>query len=104
SHGYDIVSHNELNPALGSREEYNAWTDAIRAKGLRHVMDFVPNHIGIGTGENVWWNDLLENGPSSQFAEFFDIEWNPPTGSHANKVLLPVLGSQFGEEVDQSRI
>jgi (1->4)-alpha-D-glucan 1-alpha-D-glucosylmutase len=99
-----VADHGALNPVLGDEADYRAWTEAMRERGLRHVADFVPNHVGIGTGENRWWLDVLENGRSSEYADFFDIDWEPPTGGLRNKVLLPVLGGQFGEELEAGRL
>ncbi|MGE3456020.1 MAG: malto-oligosyltrehalose synthase, partial [Kofleriaceae bacterium] len=103
-HGYNVANHGQLNPELGGDEAHRAWTDAMRARGLQHIMDFVPNHVGIGSGENPWWLDVLENGPSSEFAEFFDIDWDPPTTGLRGKVLLPVLSAQFGEELEAGKL
>ncbi|HEY7820137.1 MAG TPA: alpha-amylase family glycosyl hydrolase, partial [Vicinamibacteria bacterium] len=103
THGYNVADHGALNPELGGEDAYRAWTEAMKAAGLRHLADFVPNHVGIGSGENRWWLDVLENGPSSQYGDFFDIDWEPPTGGLRNKVLLPVLGGQFGEELEAGR-
>ena len=74
THGYNLVDPTLLNPEIGSTEALVAWTDALRARGMGHVVDFVPNHMGIRTGENAWWIDVLENGPCSRFADYFDIE------------------------------
>ncbi len=104
THGYDVVDHAALHPELGTREEYDAFTDGMRSRDLRHVMDFVPNHVGIGSGENAWFWDVLENGASSLYADFFDIDWHPPALGLADKVLLPVLGRQFGQEVTDGNI
>jgi isoamylase len=104
AHGYDIVDHAQLNPELGTREDHAAWTEAMRARGLVHILDFVPNHVGIGGGQNPWWNDVLENGRSSLYADHFDIDWDPPSGDLRDKVLLPVLGGQFGQELESGRI
>ncbi|HEX3346449.1 MAG TPA: malto-oligosyltrehalose synthase, partial [Polyangiaceae bacterium] len=104
THGYDIVDHGALDPALGTPEELRELTDELRKRGMRHVVDFVPNHVGIGTGENAWWNDVLESGASSRYAEFFDVEWRPPASALEDKILLPVLGRQFGQEIDDLRV
>jgi glycogen debranching enzyme GlgX/malto-oligosyltrehalose synthase len=104
SHGYDVVDHASLDPSLGSLDDYHAFTDEMRARALRHVLDFVPNHVGIGSSENAWWVDVLENGPSSMYADFFDIDWRPPTSGLTDRVLLPVLGRQFGEEIDDAKL
>jgi isoamylase len=103
-HGYDVVDHSVLNPELGTDDDHRALSEALVSRGLRHVLDFVPNHVGIGSGENAWWLDVLENGPSSTYADSFDIEWDPPAAAHARKVLLPILGQQFGAEVDDAKI
>jgi len=71
---------------------------------MGHILDFVPNHMGVGTDENAWWQDVLENGPSSRYASYFDIDWDPlKTDLHA-KVLLPVLGEQFGEVLEIGKL
>ncbi len=104
THGYNIVDHAHVGPELGSQEEYAAWTDGLRARGMGHVLDMVPNHMGIGSGENRWWNDVLESGMASLSADYFDIEWDPPKIGMRGKVLLPVLGGQFGEELEAGRL
>jgi glycogen operon protein len=104
THGYDVVDHSVLNPELGSDADFAALTDALAARGMERMADFVPNHVGIGSGENPWWIDVLENGPSSRFADFFDVEWLSPERALRSKVLLPVLGRQFGQEVDDGEI
>jgi len=68
------------------------------------LLDVVPNHMGVGHGTNPWWQDVLQNGRTSKFADFFDIEWNPLKGELHNKVLLPILGNQYGEELDSGRL
>ena len=80
THGYDVSNHNEINPEVGGREAHEAFVGAVAGHGLLHVVDFVPNHMGIGTGTNAWWNDVLENGPSSPSAKFFDVDWRSGDG------------------------
>ena len=77
THGYDIVDHNALNPELGSEDDFRAMVDALKANGLGQVLDFVPNHMGVGGADNVWWLDVLEWGPDSARAGYFDIDWEP---------------------------
>ena len=95
-HGYDITDHNTLNPEIGTREEYDRFVEALQARGMGQILDVVPNHMGIAAGCNRWWNDVLENGPSSPYAGFFDVDWDPVKRQLANKVLLPILGDQYG--------
>ena len=90
-HGYDITDHNKLNAAIGSREDYDAWIAELHAHGMGQMLDFVPNHMGIAEPLNEWWMDVLENGPSSIYAPYFDIDWQPLKSDLRDKVLLPIL-------------
>lgn len=94
-HGYDIVDPTRLNAEIGTEEDYRAMVDALQQHGMGQLMDVVPNHMGI-TRHNRWWQDVLENGPSSPYASFFDIDWNPLKSELQDKVLLPILGDQYG--------
>jgi len=103
-HGYDIVDHSALNPEIGSREAYDRMAAALDARGMGQILDVVPNHMGIARGANAWWNDVLENGPSSPYAEFFDIDWRPVAPHLADKVLLPILGDQYGRALENQEL
>jgi (1->4)-alpha-D-glucan 1-alpha-D-glucosylmutase len=103
-HGYDIVDPTRLNPDIGSEEDYWAWVESLRAHDMGHVLDVVPNHMGIAKSANPWWLDVLENGPSSRFARFFDIEWHPVKGELADKVLIPILGDAYGEALERQEL
>ncbi|HEV2107588.1 MAG TPA: malto-oligosyltrehalose synthase [Thermomicrobiales bacterium] len=104
THGYDVDDYSRLNPELGSDADYDALIEALDRHGLGHVMDFVPNHMGIGRGTNRWWMDVLENGRSSPFATFFDIDWDPLKPDLRGKVLLPFLGDQYGVVLEQGEL
>ncbi len=103
-HGYDITDHNKLNDAIGSRAEYDAWVADLRSRGMGQVLDFVPNHMGIGEPTNLWWADVLENGPSSEFAPYFDIDWQPLKSDLRDKVLIPILGDQYGRVLERGEL
>ena len=103
-HGYDITDHNKLNAAIGTREEYDAWIAELHARGMGQLLDFVPNHMGIGEPLNQWWMDVLENGPSSIYAPYFDIDWHPLKSDLAGKVLLPILGDQYGRVLERGEL
>lgn len=104
THGYDVVDHRQLDPALGSEQEFGALSDELRAGGLGLMIDIVPNHMGIDDPHNAWWQDVLENGPGSTYAKYFDIDWNPPKAALGGKVLLPVLGDQFGKVLEDQQL
>ena len=103
-HGYDITDHNKLNAAIGSREDYDAWIAELHAHGMGQILDFVPNHMGIGEPRNQWWMDVLENGPSSIYAPYFDIDWHPLKPELHDKVLLPILGDQYGRVLERGEL
>jgi (1->4)-alpha-D-glucan 1-alpha-D-glucosylmutase len=103
-HGYDVCDHNEVNPELGTREDFNTLATALRDNGMGLVLDFVPNHMGIAEPENGWWMDVLENGPSSPYAKFFDIDWRPLKRELENRVLLPILGDQYGRVLEGGQL
>src|SRR2546428_610689 len=86
-----LFYHNELNSSIGTEEEYNEMVAQLHRQGLYQILDIVPNHMGIGETSNGWWMDVLENGPSSLYAPYFDIDWKPLKAELTNKVLLPVL-------------
>ena len=103
-HGYDVTDHTSINPEIGTDEELAAVLEELRHRGLGLVIDVVPNHMAIDDESNRWWWDVLENGPSSPFAKFFDIDWAPPKEDLTNKVLLPILGDQYGKVLENGEI
>src|SRR5881396_2598583 len=100
-HGYDITDHNKLNAAIGSRTDYDAWIGRLHEHSMGQLLDFVPNHVGIADSRNQWWMDVLENGRSSRYAPYFDIDWEPRKFDLRNKVLLPILSDQYGRALER---
>jgi (1->4)-alpha-D-glucan 1-alpha-D-glucosylmutase len=103
-HGYDLLDHSKFNPEIGTEKEYDEWIDELKKYGMGQVLDIVPNHMSITEDENSWWMDVLENGPSSAYANFFDIDWKPVKHELENKVLLPVLGDQYGRVLENQEL
>lgn len=103
-HGYDIVDYNTLNPEVGTEDEYNEMVHELWKQGMGQMLDIVPNHMCITSKENAWWMDVLENGPSSHYAEFFDIRWDPIKRELKDKILLPVLGEQYGDILERQEL
>ena len=102
-HGYDVTRHDRLNPELGGAERFVPFAGALREHGMGLLLDIVPNHMGIGR-DSVWWQDVLENGHASRYANYFDIDWSPLKEEMRNKLLLPILGNQYGEELEAKHI
>lgn len=104
THGYDVVNPEALNPECGSEEDYREFLDALDRHGMSHILDIVPNHMGVGTDQNPWWNDVLEYGLSSPFSQFFDISWESETSDTRERVVLPILGDEPAAVVSRGEI
>lgn len=103
-HGYDIIDHNELNPEIGTREDYEHFVTELHRHGMGQIVDIVPNHMAVMGSDNAWWLDVLENGEASDYAEFFDIDWTPIKDELQGKVLIPILGDQYGNELERGEL
>ena len=103
THGYDVLDHSTISPALGGEAGFEELVATARSQGLGIVLDVVPNHMSILYG-NTWWWDVLRHGRESSFARAFDIDWDGPEEKLRDQVLLPVLGDQYGREVDRGAI
>ena len=102
-HGYDVTRHDRINPELCGAQGFARFARAVKNAGMGVLLDIVPNHMGVGN-DSVWWQDVLENGRTAEHAEFFDIDWNPLKADMQGKLLLPILGDQYGREVENKRI
>jgi (1->4)-alpha-D-glucan 1-alpha-D-glucosylmutase len=100
THGYDIVDPGRVNDELGGADAHSRLCKALKTHGLGQVLDIVPNHMAITGRENPWWWDVLENGPSSRYAAYFDVDWDPPEIKLQNTVLVPVLGHHYGRVLE----
>jgi (1->4)-alpha-D-glucan 1-alpha-D-glucosylmutase len=76
-HGYDIIDHSKLNPEIGTEDDFRQLVAELKRHGMGLLLDIVPNHMGVGNGNNPWWQDVLQNGRTSNYADFFDIDWVP---------------------------
>ena len=103
-HGYDIVDHNSLNPEIGTPEEFDRFVKVLHDQGMGLIVDIVPNHMGVMGSDNAWWLDVLENGESSVYACFFDIDWHPLKEELHGKVLVPVLHDHYGAVLESGEL
>lgn len=103
-HGYNIVDHNALNPEIGTEADYKAYIERLHHFGMGQIVDIVPNHMGVGGDDNSWWLDVLENGQSSIYAAYFDIDWHPANPALHNKILLPFLGDHYGSVLENGEL
>ena len=104
THGYDVVDHSKLNPEVGTQADFDSLLAALEQHGMSHILDIVPNHVGVATNDNAWWNDVLENGPASRYAGYFDITWrSSPRPELHDKVLLPLLGEPYGDVLEKGQ-
>jgi (1->4)-alpha-D-glucan 1-alpha-D-glucosylmutase len=100
--GYDVCEHGAFNPAIGTPEDFEALSASLRERSMGFLLDVVPNHMGISSN-NPWWMDVLENGPSSPYSCFFDIDLHPAKPELENKVLLPILEDQYGKVLEDGK-
>jgi (1->4)-alpha-D-glucan 1-alpha-D-glucosylmutase len=102
-HGYDVVDHQKVNEELGGAAAHDRFCKRLGEAGLGQVLDIVPNHMSLGKENRFWW-DVLENGTSSRYASFFDIDWQPQEERLRDKVLVPILGDQYGRVLQSGGI
>src|SRR6202044_1800380 len=102
-HGYDVTDPLRIDSELGNEEQFEAFQSQLQKKGMGLLLDIVPNHMA-ASPKNPWWMDVLENGPDSAYASYFDIDWHPPSRMLEGKVLLPVLGRPFGEALEHQEL
>ena len=103
SHGYDVIDPSQANPELGGNEGFESLASALRSHGMGLILDIVPNHMA-ATSDNAWWMDVIENGGSSEYAAFFDVEWDPAWERGEGKLFLPVLGSPYGTVLENGEL
>lgn len=103
SHGYDVTDPTRINPALGGEEEFVRLVRALQEKEMGLLLDIVPNHMA-ATYANPWWRDVLEKGPASPYASYFDINWHPPRPEMAGQILVPVLGRPYGRVLEDGEL
>lgn len=103
THGYDVCDPGQLNPELGGIDDFLRLSEALQRYDMGWLQDIVPNHMGIDGDCNDWWLNVLENGPSSPYAAFFDIDWDPVKPELRDKVLLPILEDQYGIVLDSGK-
>jgi len=104
THGYDVVDYRRVSEDLGGAAGHARIHSALREHGMGQVLDLVPNHMAIVTPYNPWWWDVLENGPASNYASYFDVDWETPEMRLRNSVLIPVLGDQYGVVMESGEI
>jgi (1->4)-alpha-D-glucan 1-alpha-D-glucosylmutase len=104
THGYDVVDHTKINPELGGDAGFERLSQALKANDLGLILDFVPNHVGVHFADNPWWLDVLEWGPASPHAVSFDIDWELLPYRARGGVLLPIIGSSYGEALEKGEI
>lgn len=104
THGYDVVDHSQVNEELGGAAGHARLVQTLERQGLGQVLDIVPNHMAINERRNLWWWDVLENGPASRWAGYFDVDWDPPQQRLRNTVLLPILGDHYGRILEAGEL
>src|ERR1700678_1056491 len=95
-HGYDVTDPTRIDSELGGEQQFELFQTELRRRGMSLLLDIVPNHMA-ARPENPWWMDVLENGPGSVYASYFDVDWHPPSRMFENKIVLPILGAFYAD-------
>ncbi|MEX2900743.1 malto-oligosyltrehalose synthase [Pseudomonas rhodesiae] len=103
-HGYDVVDPTRVNPELGGEDALRRLVAALREHDMGLILDIVSNHMAVGGADNPWWLDLLEWGRLSPYSEFFDIQWHSPDPLLKGQLLMPFLGSDYGEALQSGTL
>jgi (1->4)-alpha-D-glucan 1-alpha-D-glucosylmutase len=104
THGYDVLDHHNVNAELGGTMGHETFCNKLGQHHLGQVLDIVPNHMSIAHRGNRWWWDVLENGPSSHYAAYFDVDWEPLERKLHNVVSMPILGDHYGRVIEAGEI
>jgi (1->4)-alpha-D-glucan 1-alpha-D-glucosylmutase len=104
THGYDVTDHSKVNEELGGAPAHERFCAALTDASMGHVLDIVPNHMAISDASNAWWWDVLANGPSSRYAGYFDIDWDPPEAVLRRTILVPILGDHYGRILEAGEL
>ncbi len=102
-HGYDVLDHTRLNPELGSPQEFDALIREVQSCGMNWIQDIVPNHMAYSP-DNPLLDDVLSCGPHSEYARFFDIDFDHGNPNLTGRVLAPFLGTPAGEALRNGEI
>ncbi len=104
THGYDVLDHHRVSRELGGVQAHRHLCQVLGECNLGQILDIVPNHMSIASRDNVWWWDVLENGQSSLYARYFDVDWHSPEAKLQDIVLLPILGAHYGRVLEAGEI
>ncbi len=103
-HGYNVTNPNLINQEIGTWEDYSDFCNILSENSMGQIADIVPNHMGINGNNNPWWQDVLENGETSIYSDYFDINWSPVKKELTHKILIPVLGDFYGNILENQEI
>jgi (1->4)-alpha-D-glucan 1-alpha-D-glucosylmutase len=102
-HGYDVTDPTRIDSELGGEQQFEIFQTELRQRGMSILLDVVPNHMA-ARPENPWWMDVLENGPGSVYASYFDVDWHPPSRMFENKIVLPILGTFYADVLKEREL
>jgi glycosidase len=67
--GYEVIDYFDVHPEYGTKDDFRALVEEAHARGIRVLMDFVPNHTSI---EHPYARDAAANGHASPYWDYYD--------------------------------
>lgn len=82
-HGYDVTDYEAINRKYGTEDDFQELINKAHEHNIRIYMDYVMNHSG---DQNIWFNDIKENGPKSPYRNYYSLSKNPEADVKAGKI------------------
>jgi alpha-glucosidase len=98
--GYDVADYRDIDPVFGTLREGEQLLGEAHARGLRVLLDIVPNHT---SDEHAWFRAALAAGPGSpERARYVFRPGKGPDGALPPNDWRAVFGGPAWERVTES--
>jgi (1->4)-alpha-D-glucan 1-alpha-D-glucosylmutase len=102
-HGYDVVDPHQIDSEIGTLEELKHLAAELKRRKMSWLQDIVPNHMAFDAAN---WRlmDVFERGNYSPYYNYFDIDWDHPSADLNGKVMVPFLGKEVDQCIEDGEI
>lgn len=102
-HGYDTIDWNCIDPERGGEAGLKALVNVLHAHNMGLILDIVPNHMSTNH-HNLWWQNVLQYGSKSKYADYFDIDWAISQTQKTHRIILPFLEKPLSDILKEKKI